>query len=55
MGPAPAVRLFHAFPEPPPSSRADGLRDGFAIIAANLASFGVAEVLHATGTLAWFA
>jgi hypothetical protein len=41
-----------AFPKPPPSSRADRLRDGFAIIGANLASFGIGEVLHATGILA---
>src|SRR5262249_26781784 len=34
-----------AFPEPPPRSRADGLRDGLAIIAANLASFGIGLIL----------
>jgi hypothetical protein len=41
-----------AFPEPAPRSRADGLRDGIAIIGANLASFGIGEILHTTGILA---
>jgi hypothetical protein len=41
-----------AFPEPPARSRTDGLRDGLAIIAAILASFGIGEVLHGTGVLA---
>jgi hypothetical protein len=41
-----------AFPDPPPRSRGDGLRDGLAIVAANLASFALGELLHATGILA---
>jgi hypothetical protein len=41
-----------AFPEPAPRSRADALRDGLAIIGANLASFGIGEILLATGILA---
>ena len=40
-----------AFPEPAPRSRVDALRDGLAIIGANLASFGIGEILHATGIL----
>jgi hypothetical protein len=44
-----------AFPEPPPRSRVDGLRDGLTIIAANLASFGIGELLHGTGVLAGLA
>lgn len=53
FAPAAEWGLFRlAFPEPPPRSRADGLRDGLAIVAANLASFVLGEVLHATGLLA---
>lgn len=44
-----------AFPQPPPRSRADGLRDGLAILAANLASFGIGELLHGTSVLAGLA
>jgi hypothetical protein len=40
-----------AFTDPPPRSRTDALRDGLAIVAANLASFGLGELLHATGIL----
>jgi hypothetical protein len=41
-----------AFPDPPPRSRADGVRDGLAIIAANLASFGIGELMHVMGIAA---
>jgi hypothetical protein len=38
-----------AFPAPPTGFCRDGIRDGLAIVVANLASLGIGEVLHAAG------